>query len=101
MQTLVYSTPCVSYGNKKLPKSTAIFNLPAGSTCPMRTEFCARFCYAKKAERIYPQVSPSRERNLALSRQAEFVGIMVEFIGKNQSKIKAFRIHESGDFYSQ
>lgn len=110
MQTLT-TNPKVSFGNKKLPKTTLIFNLPAVNTCPGKTEFCKKNCYALKAERIYPQVLPARKHNLKLTLTENFIPSMIETIqkdhffksGKNKgkAKIETVRIHESGDFYSQ
>lgn len=99
----------VSRQNKKLVpnKETAfiIWNLPAVITCPYRTKECEKFCYAKKAEKAYPAVLPSRERNLAESKKAEFAVNMTETIlqiakGTKKKNI-IVRIHESGDFYNQ
>lgn len=91
----------VSFGNKKLPKNTMIFNLPAVTTCPSRTSFCEVNCYALKAERMYKNVTPARKSNFKLSQGDEFVDSMKELILKNLHKINQFRIHESGDFYNQ
>lgn len=97
-------------GNKKLQNSDKIrfiiWNLPAVKTCPFRTELCEKSCYARKAERIYPQVLPSREKNYKASLQADFVENMIFTIEKELSskkyndKLAVFRIHESGDFYN-
>lgn len=102
----------VSTGNKKL-KSTEkvrflIWNLPAKKTCPFATEHCKAKCYAVKAERMYPDCLPCRERNLKSSLSDSFVDDMKKLISrrirhpvyKRAEKIY-FRIHESGDFYSQ
>ena len=92
----------VSFGNKKLPKGTMIFNIPAVSTCPLRTTFCEISCYALKAEVQYKNVVPqARARNLKISKTDDFINRMSETIQKNTRKIKQIRIHESGDFYSQ
>ncbi len=101
MQTIENATPKISYGNKKLPKTTAIFNIPAVKTCPMRTELCSKACYALKAERMYKQVLPARKHNLKLALSDGFVDSMIEAIAKKKHKIKQVRIHESGDFYRQ
>ena len=103
MQTLKKSIqPKISFGNKKLPKSTAIFNILAVKTCPMATEFCKVNCYALKAEKQYKNVVPqARKRNLKASQQESFVSDMIGLITKNERKAKQFRVHESGDFYSQ
>lgn len=102
----------ISKGNKKLTPNTKvkymIFNLPAVKTCPFRTSACESACYARKAEKCYPSVLPARERNFNASLHESFVAEMVEYIEnmlKSPSYSKAnhviFRIHESGDFYSQ
>ena len=51
-------------GNKKLPKTTYILNVGTALDCPSeKLGLCdvAKECYAKKAERIYPQVEPFRQ----------------------------------------
>lgn len=97
-------------GNRKLKNTETvrfmIWNLPAVKTCPFRTELCERSCYARKAERVYPQVLPSRERNFADSLSSGFTDSMICTIEDEITKKKytgktvVFRIHESGDFYS-
>lgn len=86
-------------GNKKLPKTIGIFNLPHGRTCPGATAWCKQHCYTIKAERMYKAVLPYRERNFELSKSPDFVSRMVQEI--NAGKFKCIRIHESGDFYNQ
>lgn len=93
--------PKVSFGNKKLPKDTLIFNLPAVVTCPGRTAFCREKCYALKAQRQYTNTRLARGHNLLTSYQSDFVDLMIETIKENAHKIKQIRIHESGDFYRQ
>ena len=97
-------------GNKKLKNNEnvrfMIWNLPAKSTCPYATEHCKKACYACKAERVYPQVLPSRQTNYIDSNAPDFVQNMIftietelkskKYIGKKC----VFRIHESGDFYN-
>lgn len=106
------NTIYISKGNKKLAPTKnvryMIFNLPAQKTCPFATDMCRKSCYAKKAERCYPSVLPSRENNYNASLKDSFADNMIESIGKmlkTPSYTKArhiiFRIHESGDFYSQ
>lgn len=102
----------LSTGNKKLVSDKdvkfLIWNLPAVITCPYRTAACEKACYARTAEKVYPEVLPSRMRNLAASKEADFVDKMVETIHAyaNRKAYKAakeirFRIHESGDFYNK
>ena len=68
-------------GNKKLRNTEnvrfLIWNLPAVKTCPFRTPHCEKACYARKAERVYPQVAPSRERNFEASQRADFIENMI------------------------
>ena len=100
----------VSTGNEKL-KSNAkvlflIWNLPAQITCPYRTDHCTVCCYAKKAEAMYPDVLPCREKNLKLSMSDSFVTDMINLISIKLNHLKngrviRFRIHESGDFYNR
>jgi len=92
-----------TYGNHKLPKTWAIWTLPAVKTCPgCKIAGCASICYARKSERQYPQVLPSRETKLTFSKSEGFENAMVEQICKDfhKGKIDTVRIHESGDFYS-
>lgn len=86
-------------GNRKLPKTTGIFNLPHLVTCPGATADCKAYCYARKAEVQYKQVLPYRYTNLALSKAKDFVANMVAEI--TRLKLRTIRIHESGDFYNQ
>ena len=102
----------VSDGNKKLKSNEnvrfLIFNIPAVNTCPFRTALCEGACYAVKAETVYPDVLPSRHRNVEFTKSPIFVDVMSEYIklvSENERKRKNrkiwFRIHESGDFYNR
>jgi hypothetical protein len=98
-------------GNRKLQNTDKvrfiIWNLPAVKTCPFSTEMCRKSCYALKAERIYPQVLPSREKNYSDSLQDTFTENMIYTLEKEIASKKysgkhiVFRIHESGDFYNK
>lgn len=89
-----------SLGNKKIPRSTAIFNIPRLLTCPWATPMCRKVCYAKKAERrFFFRCLPQRTRNLHLTQRKDFVEIISQELQKlNKNRV---RVHESGDFYSQ
>jgi hypothetical protein len=95
----------LSKGNRKMNQGFLIFNLPAQKTCPGATAICKKNCYAKKAERAYPAVLPCRNANLTASKSEDFTLDMISLIEKTVKGYKAFRgffrIHESGDFYSQ
>lgn len=71
-------------GNKKLVNNDKvryiIWNLPAIKTCPFATEHCKKACYACKAERMYPSVTPSREKNYNDSLKDDFSVRMIETI---------------------
>lgn len=98
-------------GNKKLRNTESvrfiIWNLPSIKTCPYATENCKASCYARKAERVYPSVLPSREQNLADSKRDNFTERMIATLvhevesKKCQGKKVVVRIHESGDFYNK
>jgi hypothetical protein len=98
----------ISYGNTKLPKTTAIFNMTSAKDCPTRAlgmcKICnaGRQCYALKAERLYPQVLPYRKRQAAFwagntaSALAKFF-VHELFYKKHKHRITALRFNESGD----
>lgn len=102
----------ISEGNRKLKSSDncrfLIFNLPAIVTCPFKTVLCSKSCYARKAEKAYPNCIAARNRNYEFTKLNDlFVRFMVLAIHSICSKPKytkakkiVFRIHESGDFYS-
>ena len=101
----------ISDGNKKLVSSPVtrflIWSLPAVKTCPFRTAQCEHSCYARKAEKAYPDCLPAREKNLLFSRSPLFVPFMVRALhyvaalpAYRSAKHITVRIHESGDFYS-
>lgn len=99
----------VSRSNMKLVPNEKtgfiIWNLPAKLTCPYRTPHCELLCYARKAERMYPTVLPSRHSNWEWAERDDFVEYMTNTIwhayifGRKEELI--VRIHESGDFYNQ
>lgn len=97
-------------GNLKLKNNEntrfMIWNIPAVVTCPYRTAMCEKFCYARKAERMYPSCMAARERNYEVTLQSDFAARMIFTIKaelntkKFAGKKVVFRIHESGDFYN-
>jgi len=97
----------VQFGNKKLPKTTAIFNIGSATDCPSKAlglcKLCKE-CYAMKAERQYPQVRPYRDRQLAYWKDVTVDQFVREFHEMNMRKktpANALRVNEAGDFYSQ
>jgi hypothetical protein len=99
-----------SLGNSKLPITTAIFNMTSAKECPSdKLGLCAavidgkNVCYARKAERMYPQVLPYRTRQAeywATCSVLDFVHDILACI-RPKRPIKALRFNESGDFRSQ
>jgi len=94
-------------GNKKLPKTTWIFNASAAVDCPSRRLGlcqCPDKCYALKAERMYKNVIPYRRKQAALWRRRAptyFVHDIHEQSERSKDKCKAFRFNEAGDFLNQ
>lgn len=103
------------YGNKKLAASDDIaflvWSLPAVLTCPGATVECMKNCYARRDER-FTSVRSSRIINYLISKRNDFETILENAIRNQiytrkgtlrkryQGKEIVFRIHESGDFYS-
>ena len=88
----------ISRGNHKLSNKIGIWNLPHKKTC-IGSGICRNFCYENKVAKRWIHVNNSREKNYRESRERDFISIMTKKISK--SLIPLFRIHESGDFYSQ
>ncbi len=83
----------ISKGNTKTECFS--FDLPALSTCPGKTETCAKKCYAANLERAYPNVGAKYARNYEITFHPAFTDYMVETIPADCQ----FRIHVSGDFF--
>ena len=95
-------------GNKKLPKTTYILNVGTASDCPSeKLGLCdvPKECYAKKAERIYPQVEPFRKRQRAVFDDIDAQTIAQVILDKSNrsrsGKCRSFRFSEAGDFATQ
>lgn len=86
----------ISKGNTKLGGIRS-FSMSSLNTCPSKTEWCAKHCYAHRQERMYPNVKRAYKINLNATSKKTFVYSMVEEI-KNNNKNNIFRIHVSGDF---
>lgn len=97
----------LSYGNRKLSKKIAIFNLLAIVTCPICAD-CKDTCYAKKAQNGYPSAWDKRMMltwlaltNLSLLESLICADLDKIVMGKAHKDVKYVRIHESGDFWNQ
>ena len=95
----------IQFGNNKIAKHVAIFNMNAASDCPNReSENCQvpwESCYAGKAERQYPAVLPYRRRQeylwdcMTADMWAEAFGHIVD---RKRNPVTAIRFSEAGDF---
>lgn len=101
----------LSWENKKLISTSEtrfiIWSIPAIKTCPFATKHCAKDCYARKAEKCYPDCLSARTKNYDFSKTDMFVPFMVNVFhymaslkAYREAKHISIRIHESGDFYS-
>lgn len=106
-----------SKGNAKLGKTTAIFNLPAGHTCPA-AKLCLSLvskagklsdgphtqfrCYATTSEAMFPNIRKSRWHNFN-TLQGKSVAEMAEVINASlpRKNVSLVRVHSSGDFFNQ
>ena len=86
----------ISKSNSKLGKIPS-FSMSAGVTC-LESAWCKDKCYAKKLERIFPNVKKSYETNYVASQDKDFVTTMNSEISK--SKATTWRLHVSGDVYN-
>ncbi len=88
-------------------KTGPSFNLPAGPTCPGKTELCASLCYAAKGRMALP---------FQMARRQENMNEVLQLLKDDRSgltcakaldacikkyKVKSLRIHDSGDFFSE
>jgi hypothetical protein len=101
----------LSNGNIKIGHDTLIFNLGSAHDCiALKMGICkigAKKCYAHKTEVFRPHTLPYRRRQLALWDQyseyqfAEAVEDLVKRRRTTSTKIKFFRLNESGEFRDQ
>jgi len=104
-------------GSKDAPALLNAYGLPAGLSCPDRTEFC-KSCYAEATEQMYTSVSALMLANWEAHSAADTVkhheniltvmidGYQAEFIklknkGRAVDRENIFRIHWDGDMFSR
>jgi hypothetical protein len=86
-------------GNRKLGERLIwSFSLPSGhpDVCVGLTSQCQRHCYARRLERLRPDVRARYEANLILSRRGDFALRVRSFILAHE--ISVVRVHTGGDF---
>jgi len=102
----------ISIGNTKLGKNTLILNMGSATNCPSKElGMCNAVkngakCYALKAEQLYKQVEPYRQRQFNYWRNNSATTISNDIIKKIADKkssipIKYIRFNEAGDFWDQ
>ena len=83
----------LSEGNSKIGKIHS-FSLPAGHTCPGRTEACESVCYAKRGRYRTPTIKNALGRSMEAVKSALFVMWMLFEIGVRRVRtLRIFRPH--------
>lgn len=88
----------IQKGNSKLGRNIYMFNIPA------TRDICGRICpgcYAIKEQKRFPIVIETRNKRLEASKQEDFASTIISEINSLRTKPLYFRIHASGEFYSQ
>jgi len=98
-------------GNKKIPNTTAIFNMSSAHNCPAKklglckAQKAGVKCYAIKSEvGSRPHVEPYRERQEKFWMEISAESFAVQFLTINSLKpipFNALRLNEAGDFHTQ
>jgi hypothetical protein len=90
----------ISHENTKIGKIPS-FSISAIDSCPGKTTWCSKACYASKIERIYSCAKKSYENNFEIAQSSDFVPMMKAELDKLVKKdTTTFRFHVSGDFFS-
>jgi hypothetical protein len=106
----------ISWGNSKIAKSVAVFNMNSATDCPNAkpagngetdTGLCQvdfGDCYAHKSENVYPNTLPYRRRQEylwdRLSAQ-QWAGAFKCLLSRKRNEVTAIRFSEAGDFRNQ
>lgn len=93
-------------GNKKLPKTTIIFNMGSATDCPSREKDLCMLephrCYAIQAEERFEKTKQFRQRQTEQWFNSD-PWVFARAVEKlhNRYELKLFRFNESGDFWNQ
>ena len=96
-----------SFGNTKLPRTTAIFNMSSATDCrASRKGLCQlkniNKCYARKAEIQYPPVLPFRRRQEEFWSKCTAHSFISKLLECSRTiPITHLRLNEAGDFKTQ
>ena len=89
----------IQRGNSKLAEAgIMMFNLPATK------QVCGRVCkncYSIKEQVRYSNVLPAREARYEAAKLQDFADSIQAELDKKRKKPKIFRVHASGEFFSQ
>ncbi len=105
----MHPIPHIAFGNKKLPKTTAIYNIGCWFLCPGRLEgYCelAETCYAKCRE-IMGSVIKSRLNNYYFwkvtdaEKIAKFISYSIKTEQLKGNKVNLLRFNEVGEIEDQ
>ena len=105
----MYPRPYIAFGNKKLPKTTAIYNIGTWFLCPGRLEgYCALsgVCYAKCRE-VMGNVIQSRLNNYYFwkANSAEKIAMFISYSIKAEqlkgNQVNLLRFNEVGEIENQ
>ena len=105
----MHQRPYICFGNKKLPKTTAIFNLGCWFLCPGRLEgFCelSEECYAKSRE-VMGSVISSRLNNYLFWKTndaetiASFIVYSIKLEKLKGNEVNLLRFNEVGEIEDQ
>lgn len=100
----------ISFGNRKLPVTTAVFNICSATDCPSRKLGLCQVinaghrCYALRDEQFYtgPLGYRRRQEKLWDSLSAEeFAHQFLAVVKARRHRTKALRLNEAGDFRNQ
>ena len=105
----MYPRPYIAFGNKKLPKTTGIYNIGTWFLCPGRLEgFCelSTQCYAKSRE-VMGSVNKSRLNNYLFwkTNDAEKIAMFISYSIKAEqlkgNEVNLLRFNEVGEIENQ
>ena len=105
----MYPRPYITFGNKKLPKTTAIYNIGCWFLCPGRLEgYCelAEDCYAKSRE-VMGSVIKSRLNNYLFwkindtEKIAMFISYSIKAEQLKGNQVNLLRFNEVGELEDQ
>lgn len=74
------------------------WSIPAVSTCPGKTAYCVKRCYAQKTQYRYPHPRLRWAKNFKIAQRPDFALLLSTALSRLEPNL--IRIHVSGDFFS-